>query len=163
MRILYSKMLVFQNLLGPKFWTVCWKWSPCSGHAKLLQLCLTLCDPMDCNLPGSTVHGILQARILVWVAISFSRGSSQPRGWTQVSHIAGRFFTLWATREAPYFHLNTLILFYSWFQKICGNSSSHLLIHSKSEQSLWLFNWRNEYLNRRSSVDNKGKKLNVAS
>jgi len=43
------------------------------------QLCLTLCDPMDYSLPGSSVHGILQARILEWVAISFSRGSSQPR------------------------------------------------------------------------------------
>ena len=47
-----------------------------------------------------TVHGILQARILEWVAFSFSRGSSQPRDWTQVSHIAGRFFTSWDTREA---------------------------------------------------------------
>ena len=49
-----------------------------------------------------TVDGILQARILEWVAIPFSRGSSQPRDWTQVSHIAGRFFTSWATRETPY-------------------------------------------------------------
>ena len=55
---------------------------------------------MDCSLPGSPVHGILQARILEWVAISFSRGSSQPRDWTQVSCIAGRCFNLWATREA---------------------------------------------------------------
>ena len=47
-----------------------------------------------------SVHGILQARLLEWVAISFSRGSSRPRDWTQVSHIAGRRFTLWATREA---------------------------------------------------------------
>ena len=46
------------------------------------QLCLTLCDPMDCNPPASSVHGITQARILEWVAIPFSRGSSQPRGWT---------------------------------------------------------------------------------
>ena len=53
---------------------------------------------MDCSLPGSSVHGILQARILEWVAISFSRGSSQPRNRTQVSHIAGRRFNLWATR-----------------------------------------------------------------
>ena len=60
----------------------------------------TLCDPMDCRLPGSSVHGIFQARVLEWVAISFSRGSSQPRDWTQVSHIAGRRFTVWATREA---------------------------------------------------------------
>ena len=52
---------------------------------------------MDCS---SSVHGILQARILEWVAISFSRGSSQPRGWTQVSCTAGRRFNLWATREA---------------------------------------------------------------
>ena len=65
------------------------------------QLCSTLCDPMDCNSPGSSVHEILQARILEWVAISFSRGSSQLRDQTQVSCIAGRCFTIWATREAP--------------------------------------------------------------
>ena len=59
---------------------------------KLAQLCLTLCDPMD-----YTVHGILQARILEWVAFPFSRGSSQPRDQTQVSHIAGGFFTSKAT------------------------------------------------------------------
>ena len=64
------------------------------------QSCLTLCDPLDCSLPGSFVHGILQARILEWVAISFFRGSSQPRDWTRVSRIAGRFFTIWSTREA---------------------------------------------------------------
>ena len=56
-------------------------------------MCPTLCDPMDCSPPGSTVHGILQARILEWVAISFSRGSSRPRDQTQVSHIAGSLFT----------------------------------------------------------------------
>ena len=61
------------------------------------QSCPTLCDPMDCSLPGSSVHGILQARILEWVAIPFSRGSSWPRDWTQVSCIAGRFFTIRAT------------------------------------------------------------------
>ena len=57
------------------------------------------CDPMVCSPPGSSVHGILQARILEWVAIPFSRGSSWPRGQTQVSCIAERFFTDWATRE----------------------------------------------------------------
>ena len=56
---------------------------------------------MDCSPPGSSVHGILQARILEWVAISFSRGSSPSRDRTQFSHIAGGF-TLWATRDAPY-------------------------------------------------------------
>ena len=60
------------------------------------------CDPMDCSLPGSSVHGILQQRVLQWVAISFSRRCSQPRDQTQVSCITGRFFTEWATREAPY-------------------------------------------------------------
>ena len=62
--------------------------------------CLTLCNPMDCSPPGASVHGISQARILEWVAISSSRGSSQPRDWTQVFCIAGGFFTSWATREA---------------------------------------------------------------
>ena len=61
---------------------------------KVAQMCLTLCDPM-----AYTVHGILQARILEWVAFPFSRGSSQPTDQTQVSHIAGGFFTSLATRE----------------------------------------------------------------
>ena len=56
--------------------------------------CLTLCNLMDCGLPGSSVHGIFQARILKWVAISFSRGFSRSSDQTQVSHIAGRFFTV---------------------------------------------------------------------
>ena len=58
------------------------------------QLCPKLCDPMDCSPPGSSVHGILQAGILEWVAISFSGGSSQPRDQTQVSCTAGEFFTI---------------------------------------------------------------------
>ena len=66
------------------------------------QSCPTLYNPMDCSLPGSSVHGILQARIQEWIAISFSKASSQPRDRTWVSHIAGRFFTLWATREPLY-------------------------------------------------------------
>ena len=70
-----------------------WKWK-CFA-----QSFLTLCGPMDSSPPGSSVHGILQARILEWIAISFSRGSSQPRDWTLVSCTAGRFFTVWATRS----------------------------------------------------------------
>ena len=61
----------------------------------------TLCDPMD-----YTVHGILQASILEWVAYPFSRGSSRPRNWARVSCIAGRFFTSWANREALRSRLN---------------------------------------------------------
>ena len=65
----------------------------------------TLCGPMDWSPPNSSVHGILQTRILEWVAISFSRGSSPHRDPTWVSHIAGRFFTVWATRDVMIFFL----------------------------------------------------------
>ena len=68
----------------------CWK-----VKVEVIQLCPILCDPKD-----YTVHGILQARILEWVAFPFSRGSSQSRDQTQVSHNTGGFFTSWATREA---------------------------------------------------------------
>ena len=70
------------------------KWS------EVTQSCPNLCDPVDYSPPGSSVHGILQARILEWVAISFSRGSSRPKDQTQVSRIAGRPFNFWAAREA---------------------------------------------------------------
>ena len=69
-----------------------WK---CKVKVLVAQACPTLCDPMDCSLPGSSVHGILQARRLEWVAIPFTRGFSQPRDWTQVSWVAGSFFTVW--------------------------------------------------------------------
>ena len=69
-------------------------------ECEVTQSCLTLCDPMDCSPPGSFVHGILQARVLELIAITFSRGSSWPRDRTQVSCIAGRRFTIWATRES---------------------------------------------------------------
>ena len=67
------------------------------SESEVSQLCTTLGDPVDCSPPGSSVHGILQARILGWVAIFFSRGSSQPQDRTQVSCISGRHFTIWAT------------------------------------------------------------------
>ena len=62
--------------------------------ALVAQSCLTLCNLMDCSLPGSSVHRIFQARVLEWVVISFSRGSSRPRDQTQVFHVAGRYFTI---------------------------------------------------------------------
>ena len=81
----------FQTSYGP-----CWAFSTWwKVKVKVAQSYPTLCDPMD-----YTVHGILQARILEWVAFPFSRGSTQPRDQTQVSDIAGGFFTRWATREA---------------------------------------------------------------
>ena len=75
--------------------------TPCMSKlpAKLF-VGLTLCDLMGCSPPDSSVHGILQARILEWVAMPFFRGSSQPMDWTWVSCVAGRFVTIWATREA---------------------------------------------------------------
>ena len=71
-------------------------------ESEVAQSCPTLCDPMDCSLPGFSVHGISPARILEWVTISFSRGSSRPRNRTWVSCIGGRRFNLWAIREAQF-------------------------------------------------------------
>ena len=85
-------------------WSLAWRTLSiallaCAAAAKSLQSCPTLCDLIDGSPLGCSVPGILEARILEWVAISFSRGSSQPRNQTQVSSIAGRFFANWATRE----------------------------------------------------------------
>ena len=78
-------------------WACCSRWRIWTCPVEVVEVkvkgaqsCLTLCDPMD-----YTVHGILQAGVLEWVAFPFSRGSSQPRDWTEVSRIAGRFFTSW--------------------------------------------------------------------
>ena len=70
-------------------------------HKMAAWITIPLWDPMDCSLLGSSTYGIFQARILEWVAISFSRRSSQPRDWTWVSRIVGRRFTVWATRKVP--------------------------------------------------------------
>ena len=82
------------------------------------QSCPTLCSSTDHSPPGSSVHGILQARILQWVAVPFFRGSSQPRDQTQVSHIAGRLFTIWAKRKPIFFQgqpeIRKTQSFYSW-------------------------------------------------
>ena len=71
------------------------------SESEVAQSCPTLCDPMDCSLPDSSICGIFQARVLEWAAISFSRGSSRPRDRTQVPQIVGQCFTIWATREVP--------------------------------------------------------------
>ena len=73
-----------------------WRWGKQGNRSE----CQTLCDPVGYNLPGSSIHGILQVRVLEWVAISFSRESSRPKDRTRVSCIAGRHFTIWDTREA---------------------------------------------------------------
>ena len=87
LRLLHQQVILYH-------WCHLKQWK-CVSHS-VLSDCLRL---MDCSLPGSSVHGILQARILGWVAITFSRGSSRLRDRTRVSCIAGRFFTIWATRE----------------------------------------------------------------
>ena len=68
---------------------------------KVPKLCSILCNPMDCSLPGSSAHRLLQARTLEWVANPFSRASSQPRDRTQASHIAGRIFTVLSHQGSP--------------------------------------------------------------
>ena len=98
--------------------------------SEVAQPCLILCDPMDCSLPGSSLHGILQARVLEWVAISFSRGSSRPRDWTPVSCIAGRRFNLWATREA-------LSFFKSQPESHTSEMASPLTLHLYSQLMIW--------------------------
>ena len=66
---------------------------------EVTQSCPTLLNPMDWRPPGSSIHGIFQARVLEWVAIAFSRGSSWPRDQTWVFHTVARYFTIWATRK----------------------------------------------------------------
>ena len=112
------------------------------SESEVAQLCLTLCDPMDCSPPGSSVHGIFQARILEWVVISFSRGSSWPRDWTQVSHIISRCFTIWATREVLYIHIPTP--FWNFLPSLSQSQPSKLIqssclsLLSQTANSHWL-------------------------
>ena len=89
----------------------------------IAQSCPTVWDPQDCSPPGSSVHGILQARTLDWVAIPLSSGPSQPRHQTQVFCIAGRFFTVRATREAQ---IDIYLYLYSKMEKAMAPNSSTL-------------------------------------
>ena len=84
---------------------------------KTAQLCSTLCNPVDYSPPGSSVHGIFQARTLEWDAIPFSGWSSQPRDWILVSSTTGRFFTIWATRLVQFqpHKLHSISLLYVLF------------------------------------------------
>ena len=95
---------------------------------------------MDCSLPGSSVHGIFQARVLEWVSISFSRGSSKPRDRTLVSHTVDRRFTVWATREVRLYCLShqgieTLAGPSVWPQCSCACSNNHSTICLLSDKS----------------------------
>ena len=98
----------------PSLWGVEVKWS------EFAPSCLTLWDPLDYSPPGSSICGIFLARILEWVAISFSRGSSLPRDWNRVSCIVGRCFTIWATREVSWNHKEAL---YHWLNSMLKDIS----------------------------------------
>ena len=106
-------------------------------ESEVAQSCLPLCNPMDCSLPGSSIHGIFQARILEWFAISFSRGSSQPGDRTQVSLLAGRYFTIWATRKTMSFRtLEDMSL--SKFWEIMKDRETW---HGVENNQIWPSNW----------------------
>jgi len=123
-----------------------WEFSSISYYIHLLvlhectQSCPALYNPMDCSLPGSCVHGILQARILEWVAVSFSRVSSQLRDQTQVSCItctAGRFFTCWTRRFNTYTSLSVLkvtSLYRFFLLFIKADTNAQFKIHAKKTQ-----------------------------
>ena len=108
--------ILLQNLLGTRnscvlhVWGQTFPWSETAWSEVKSLSHVRLCHPMDCSLPGFSVRGIFQTRVLEWVAISFSRGSSQPRDRTQVSRIASRCFTLWATRETAYISVYNSII-----------------------------------------------------
>ena len=107
----------------------------------------THCNPTDCSPPGSSVHGILQARIPEWVAIPFSKGSSQPRDQSWASHIAGKFFTVGATKEAK---LTQIHLF-----KLLTLDSSYPvppLVHSKDSWTQWFKLWVTQLVLQNCSV-----------
>ena len=97
---------------------------------------------MDCNQSGSSVHGNLQARILEWVAIPFSRGSSRPRDWTPVSHIAGWYFTVWATRETQITYIHIMNINKGPSSQSYGFSSSHIQMWELDYKESWVSkNW----------------------
>ena len=91
-----------------------------SGVCPFVLLCPTLCDPMDCSTPGTSVHGISQARIPEWVAISSSRGSSPLRDWTSVSWIGRWILYQRATWEAPSSLITNGKLFYIVIYKVAS-------------------------------------------
>ena len=115
-------------------WNTVWiKWQV---QVKIAQLCLTLFNPMNCRLPGSSVHWLLKARILEWVAIPFCRGSSQPRDQAQVSHIAGGVFIIWAIKNVYKLFNHTLGKHYYWCWKL--SFTIHWCPNQISETEFWV-------------------------
>ena len=130
---LFIHLSIINILFFPHFLTVVNSAAITLMYKFLFECCVLSCSvvfnslwPMDWGLPGSSVHGILQARILESVAIPFSRGSSQARDWTQVSHIASKFFTIWAT-SFQFFWVHTL----EWVFESNGDSRFNILRYHK--------------------------------
>ena len=98
----------------------------------MLLSCIQFCNSMDCSPSGFTVRRILQARILEWTAISFSRGSSQSRDQTWVSHVTGGCFTIWAIREAPCMVGVCLFIFFFYFTILYWFCHTSTWIHHKT-------------------------------
>ena len=116
-----------------------------SLESEFAQFYPTLCDPVDCSPPGSSIRRILQARVLEWVASSFSRGSSQPRDRTQVSCITGRHFKLWATRGAR-FLIRTF-----WKHRDLVSLSQHLPL-----RPVMISNWTSTQSKGKAGMEMKG-------
>ena len=116
-------------------------------ESEVTQSCLTLCDPIDCNLPGSSSHGIFQARVLEWVTISFSRGSSPPRDRTWVSSSLTRDQTqahcIGSAESQPLDHQGSpysLLLRVPFVRAEMVNSDKHQLVHLFEAAKIFFFN-----------------------
>ena len=114
-KIIFGSYTVISVILDSELFCCC---------CLVTSVVLSLCDTMDCSLPGSSVHGILQARILEWVAMSSSMGSSQPRDWAQVSCIAGRLFTTEPSGKPS--ELYSISLFKFWVCADSGCCAEHI-------------------------------------
>ena len=136
--VYYNLKWVFKHLTSyrRKFWTLPHNEKMINGNSRCSRQLLSrvwLCDPMDCSVPGSSVHAIFQARVLEWVAISFSRRSSRPRDRTCISRIVGRGFTIWASKE------NT---FLNYQVRTCNDSSLwYFLSANINTNRLWRVYW----------------------
>ena len=131
---LLRKIVKNEWILGWAISSVCLKSIMDVKWSEVAQSCPNLCNPMDCRLPGSSAHGIFQTRVLEWVAISFSRVSSQPRDWTQVSRVAGRRFTIWATKEVNYGE--------GGISAVDERKTENLSEWWKSPKEIWKHEWR---------------------
>ena len=130
-------MRKFHSKVSIKVYFIAGMWEE-DRKKRFTQSCLTLCDPTDCSLPGSSVHGLLQARILEWVAIPFSRGSPQPRDQTWVSHTAGRLLS-----EPPGKPWNVRMIIYWW---LCYFNAEAWLQVTEPWRMCWAFVWRGSFL-----------------